>query len=799
MLKLNNLLVSGFFSALLILAGNSPIFAQVSVNGTPGNANDLKICSVTYQIGAEFYTQNNSGDAITLTGFTNPGTDPVDIYKITYDPDNDACDNTLDVFPRSNDVDVVDFNNLIDVSLTPTATNVQVIRNSNITPYKTGSTFNPVYRTEMENVVSVPDLRSYWTVDGPALDTAPDEPGGGGYKFFFSFNFVDQNNDPVIIEDSELILVTERWGNSNIGSHALDINGNRIGDQVRIDGGTGTDDLYSWDTTVLHTENTGQSQWLILFNASTYNTNADIYGLDIDLSSTYADGSILGFRNPGTLLLEGECFRMLSSSPFQNIRYSDILSSIWTQGMPNSDHPGSSDPNVFLWDKTTSGNSASDWAPVPDLNNTVPTGEGFLVSVFDLDDFNDPSSGGFPKELTVTGTENTGPITPTLNSDDANGWTLLGNPFGAPLDWSEVTANGNTSNITNVAYIYDRNFSGTSTAPTNGNVGGWRATSTSTGGFTYGEIQNGLIAPFQGFFVQNFNSTSATIEMQEDDRSSLTFEAGTSNEWEFYGKEKGTPDNYLRFTVEGEETFNTAWLVFSENGAPVKIKGDALELIPFTEDYVLLGTKKGEDILDIAMFPDSENSDIPLHVESTQSGTFTLSATDVNINFAGPLYLTDMLEEKSMLITPDFNYTFSINRASKRLTTPLKCGMTGSEIANAFKPQKAKSSAFGDRFLISTQPKEFSSELPSELALKQNFPNPFNPTTQITYQLPRQSDVRLEVFDMNGRQVATLVNQSVSAGTHTVNFDASDLSSGIYMYRLQAGTTVLTRKLTLIK
>ncbi|NBC02323.1 MAG: T9SS type A sorting domain-containing protein, partial [Bacteroidetes bacterium] len=76
---------------------------------------------------------------------------------------------------------------------------------------------------------------------------------------------------------------------------------------------------------------------------------------------------------------------------------------------------------------------------------------------------------------------------------------------------------------------------------------------------------------------------------------------------------------------------------------------------------------------------------------------------------------------------------------------------------------------------------------------------PFNPTTQITYQLPEQSDVRLEVYDMIGRRVALLVDETVEAGVHTVPFNANNLSSGVYLYSLQSGSTVLTRKLTVIK
>jgi len=94
---------------------------------------------------------------------------------------------------------------------------------------------------------------------------------------------------------------------------------------------------------------------------------------------------------------------------------------------------------------------------------------------------------------------------------------------------------------------------------------------------------------------------------------------------------------------------------------------------------------------------------------------------------------------------------------------------------------------------------EDGSDLPNQFALKQNYPNPFNPTTQIRYQLPVTSEVRLDVYDMTGRHVATLVNGQVSAGSHTVTFDAMNLSSGVYMYRLQAGGFREVRRLTVIK
>lgn len=88
---------------------------------------------------------------------------------------------------------------------------------------------------------------------------------------------------------------------------------------------------------------------------------------------------------------------------------------------------------------------------------------------------------------------------------------------------------------------------------------------------------------------------------------------------------------------------------------------------------------------------------------------------------------------------------------------------------------------------------------PVRFLLEQNYPNPFNPATVISYQLPASSLVSLDVFDMTGRKVATLVNGQVPAGEHQVTFNAASLSSGMYMYRLQAGTQIMTKKMMLVK
>ena len=90
-------------------------------------------------------------------------------------------------------------------------------------------------------------------------------------------------------------------------------------------------------------------------------------------------------------------------------------------------------------------------------------------------------------------------------------------------------------------------------------------------------------------------------------------------------------------------------------------------------------------------------------------------------------------------------------------------------------------------------------ELPARATLHQNYPNPFNPTTQISFDLAEASHVRLEVFDVSGRRVAVLVDGGRPAGGHIVHFDASGLTSGIYVTRLEAGGQSFMRKMTLVK
>ena len=89
--------------------------------------------------------------------------------------------------------------------------------------------------------------------------------------------------------------------------------------------------------------------------------------------------------------------------------------------------------------------------------------------------------------------------------------------------------------------------------------------------------------------------------------------------------------------------------------------------------------------------------------------------------------------------------------------------------------------------------------LPGEFTLSQNYPNPFNPSTTISFSLPHAASVSVKVFDMLGREVATLVNGYTTSGLHEVQFNATNLASGVYAYRFSSGNFTAVKKMTVVK
>ena len=83
--------------------------------------------------------------------------------------------------------------------------------------------------------------------------------------------------------------------------------------------------------------------------------------------------------------------------------------------------------------------------------------------------------------------------------------------------------------------------------------------------------------------------------------------------------------------------------------------------------------------------------------------------------------------------------------------------------------------------------------------MSQNYPNPFNPSTKLKYSVPQTSRVQIKVYDVLGNEVATLVNEEKPAGVYEANWNAANLSSGVYFYQIKAGNYVETKKMILMK
>ncbi|WP_234570976.1 choice-of-anchor E domain-containing protein [Rhodohalobacter sp. 614A] len=530
--------------------------------------------------------------------------------------------------------------------------------------------------------------------------------------------------------------------------------------------GGGTFEVTCFSGTYLNTALTGGN------NESDQVTSA---GCGMEITYTY-------LPSPTNITItEGPCWRTISSPEEQS--YADFFGAfetggtnyggLWTQGSGITGARSSTGgANVF-----TLNSDGTDWTPVTNLNATMPAGTGVLISVFEQDEFENASSAGFPKVADfgdISSPTNLTLGTPNGTTSAGAGFSMLGNPFNTAIDFNLLYENA--TGIQQAAWVYDRNADGGS--------GGW----VSTNDAGLGDLTDGIIAAGQGFVVQNTAIPGTpSVDFQDPVKIPKT---GT-----FYGKKADKPD-HLRIEVRGENVYNSAWVQLSNNGSIAEItSSDVVQFYPFEEDYAVLSTVKQGEMMDIGHFPyPSEQVSIPLSIETTSNKPMTLSLTDLKIGVTAPLYLHDTVTGESIELTEGAEYTFTPNGAPAKAIVGCLTAPTG-----LTRPAGVNKNT-GPRFLINTQASINSgSEQPSAYDLQQNYPNPFNPTTQITYQLPQQSEVTLSVYDMAGRHVSTLVNESVNAGTHTVDFDGSRLSSGVYMYRLHAGSTVLTRKLTLIK
>jgi hypothetical protein len=132
-------------------------------------------------------------------------------------------------------------------------------------------------------------------------------------------------------------------------------------------------------------------------------------------------------------------------------------------------------------------------------------------------------------------------------------------------------------------------------------------------------------------------------------------------------------------------------------------------------------------------------------------------------------------------------------------TEPKSYSFTDENVTTGFYKYRLKQIDFDGSFTYSNEIEVEANFTPKEFVLYQNYPNPFNPSTTIKFSIPQSSLVTLKIYNALGQEVRTLVNGFTESGLHTINFDASNLNSGVYFYKLDAGQFSEVKKMTLIK
>jgi len=288
-----------------------------------------------------------------------------------------------------------------------------------------------------------------------------------------------------------------------------------------------------------------------------------------------------------------------------------------------------------------------------------------------------------------------------------------------------------------------------------------------------------------------------------------------------------TPPPVLSLALSANGLQEQAYLMFSHNGKLTYDPYDAFSLVPLSDKYLILYsvTGQGQPAMQIQNLPDtgmSEPYTLPLYVGGTiggqpLSGTFKLRwKLDGKLPAGWNIMLMDDASGKVDSMTAEGELSFEYNTpadlvpsSSSFLQKNSGDGSTKRSISalpwpvvhNVPVPKLSKSaSATGARFrLVISTHNDLTGYYPSTPELSQNYPNPFNPTTNIAFSVPALSRVTIEIFNILGQKVKTVIDQEYAAGRHVVVWDATRTASGVYFCRMITGKHIQTKKMVLLR
>lgn len=481
--------------------------------------------------------------------------------------------------------------------------------------------------------------------------------------------------------------------------------------------------------------------------------------------------------------ITGDIGWRIISSPVSST-FGDFLDGTLTQGFIGSTLGAAAldslQPNVLTYLESQIGTDNQRYRTPTNSTDNLVAGQGMFVFFFGDIPADARYNEALPDTLDVSGQEfgtmDEVDFAVTYTALADTGWNLVGNPFGATIDWDDGSSWTKT-NIDATIYVWD--------PAANSGDGEYLTWNGSTG-----TLGSGLIAPFQGFWIKA-NTTSPELK--------VTTGAKTTG-GAFLRKEinTGIPE-YPMFELElnsGGLQKKTS-VIFTDDAKKGKDLFDAYTLLPFSESRLELSTLLEDGTpLAINNLPELliNRYKIPLDVKGFRDGTAI--ADDFLLRFIN----ADNLPEDWLVVLIDNETGEEINLITQEEYTFFHSTVENIKIASPNSAQKLfNRESSSTRFTILITTEEIEANIPRQIYLDQNYPNPFNPSTQIPFGLDVESDVTLEIFDILGRKVQTLISDRRAAGNYTITFNTGNLASGIYIYRLTTSTQVFTKKLSFIK
>lgn len=454
-------------------------------------------------------------------------------------------------------------------------------------------------------------------------------------------------------------------------------------------------------------------------------------------------------------------WRMIAS-PVDGVNYSSLNSAFWTQGGAWATNT-SGTANLQSFNFSTQG-----WSPVSGADGAMGAANAYILYAFKMNTLGVPV---LPTSWTVTGNQhNTASIALSFSGLASTSYNYIGNPLTTNLDWD------------------DTYFASTGVSSS---YATWDPSLTTGGGVTgykYYDALSGLgqagryIPPFTGIMASATSSSSNLVFT-----TSLAAARGAAN---YFGKRSETAP-HIRLLVQGQGLAeDETYLFFGAEATDKTNAFDVERMTPLSANFATLWSVSRERKLAF------DGRDMASGVEiydivftTTKSGIFEISAAQFSkIPSNWSLTLVDLVTGQTVSLAEGARHQFqSTAREIVSLERPL------SAIKNIrFRLMVSDSS-------INTDPLKDDLAHVEDVLLSQNYPNPFNPATSIRFSIPTSSPVRLEIYDTLGRRIKVLINSELSKGWHEVSWNANDLSSGTYFYRLSVGTQSITRTMLLLR